>query len=130
MARLYNPPMFEFEIKGGMDKLMELERELCEHMGFGSKDEFVEEEYDVIAHKYKTDELEHEHETQIEKDKFKTDCANQKGFSIIRLLQDDVYNDKFDWLNEIQLSVSKIMYEQKVQNIYICKSNEYLFHNF
>jgi aspartyl/asparaginyl-tRNA synthetase len=61
-------PMFEFEIKGGMDKLMELERELCEHMGFGSKNEFVEEDYDVVAHKYKTDELEHEHETQIETD--------------------------------------------------------------
>lgn len=61
-------PMFEFEIKGGMDKLMELERELCEHMGFGAKDDFVEEDYDVIAHKYKTEELEHEHETQIEKD--------------------------------------------------------------
>ena len=61
-------PMFEFELKGGMDKLMELERELCEHMGFGAKDEFKEEDYDVIAHKYKTEELEHEHETEIEKD--------------------------------------------------------------
>ena len=61
-------PMFEFEIKGGMDKLMELERELCEHLGFGAKDTFSEEDYDVIAHKYKTDELEHEHETQIEQD--------------------------------------------------------------
>ena len=61
-------PMFEFEIKGGMDKLMELERELCEHLGFGAKDTFAEEDYDVIAHKYKTEELEHEHETQIEQD--------------------------------------------------------------
>ena len=66
-------------------------------------------------------------ETQIEKDKFKTDCANQNGFSVIRLLQDDVSKDKFDWLNEIQLSVSKIMNEQKVQNIFICKNNEYSF---
>jgi very-short-patch-repair endonuclease len=66
-------------------------------------------------------------ETQIEKDKFKTECANQNGFSVIRLLQDDVSKDKFDWLNEIQISVSKIMNEQKVQNIFICKNNEYSF---
>ena len=68
--------------------------------------------------------------TQIENDKFKTDCANQNGFSVIRLLQDDVYNDKFDWFNEIQISVSKIIATQKIQNIYICKNNEYSFHNF
>jgi very-short-patch-repair endonuclease len=65
-------------------------------------------------------------ETQIEKDKFKTDRANQNGFSVIRLLQDDVYNDKFDWFNEIQISVSKIIATQKIQNIYICKNNEYM----
>jgi len=64
-------------------------------------------------------------ETQIEKDKFKTDCANQNKFSVIRLLQDDVSKDKFDWFNEIQLSVSKIINEQKIQNVYICKNNEY-----
>ena len=64
-------------------------------------------------------------ETQIEKDKFKTDCANQNGFSVIRLLQEDVSKDKFDWLNEIKLSVSKITNTQKIQNIFICKNNEY-----
>jgi very-short-patch-repair endonuclease len=66
-------------------------------------------------------------ETQIEKDKFKTDCANQNGFSVIRLLQDDVSKDKFDWLNEIQTGVSKITNTQEVQNIFICKNNEYSF---
>ena len=66
-------------------------------------------------------------ETQIEKDKFKTECANQNGFSVIRLLQDDVSKDKFDWLNEIQTGVSKIIFTQKAQNIFICKNNEYSF---
>ena len=46
-----------------MDKLVELEKELCEHLGFGTK-----EDYDVVAHKYNTDELEHEHETKMETD--------------------------------------------------------------
>ena len=61
-------PMFEFEIKGGMDELLKIERELCEHLGFGKADEFPEEDYDVVAHKYGVDELEHEHETAMETD--------------------------------------------------------------
>jgi very-short-patch-repair endonuclease len=66
-------------------------------------------------------------ETQIEKDKYKTECANKNGFSVIRLLQDDVFKDKFDWLNEIQTGVSRITNTQKVQNVFICKNNEYTF---
>ena len=61
-------PMFEFEIKGGMDELLKIERELCEHLGFGKAEEFPEEDYDVVAHKYGVDELEHEHETAMETD--------------------------------------------------------------
>jgi aspartyl/asparaginyl-tRNA synthetase len=61
-------PMFEFEIKGGMDELLKLERELCEHLGFGKASEFPEEDYDVVAHKYGVEELEHEHETAMETD--------------------------------------------------------------
>ena len=61
-------PMFEFEMKGGMDKLMELEKDLCEHMGFGKKEDFISEDYDVVSNKYNTDELEHEHETKMEAD--------------------------------------------------------------
>jgi very-short-patch-repair endonuclease len=62
---------------------------------------------------------------QIENDKFKTECANKNGFSVIRILQDDVSKDNFDWLTEIQLSISKIINEQKNQNIFICKNNKY-----
>ena len=66
-------------------------------------------------------------ETQIEKDKYKTDCANKNGFTVIRLLQDDVAKDKFDWVTEIQNSISKIIDTQKVENVFICKNNEYTF---
>ena len=61
-------PMFEFEIKGGMDELLKIERELCEHLGFGKAAEFPEEDYDVVAHKYGVEELEHEHEAAMETD--------------------------------------------------------------
>jgi very-short-patch-repair endonuclease len=64
-------------------------------------------------------------EIQKETDKFKINCANENGFSVIRLLQIDILKDKFDWIEELKLSISKIINEQKVQNIFICKNNEY-----
>ena len=52
-------------------------------------------------------------------------CANENGYSIIRILQDDVFNNKYSWLNEIKLNIEKINFEKKVQNIFICKKDEY-----
>jgi aspartyl/asparaginyl-tRNA synthetase len=61
-------PMFEFEMKGGIDKLLELERELLEHLGFGNAKDFPEDDYVEIAKRYDTIELEHNHEDQLRKD--------------------------------------------------------------
>ena len=65
-------PMFEFESKGEMDDMLQLEKELLEHLGF-SKDmypenQYPEGDYEDVATKYKVDLLEHEHEAQLEKD--------------------------------------------------------------
>jgi very-short-patch-repair endonuclease/transposase-like protein len=64
-------------------------------------------------------------EIQKEKDKYKINCANKNGFSVIRLLQIDILKDKFDWIQELKASISKINNEEKIQNIFICKNNEY-----
>jgi very-short-patch-repair endonuclease/transposase-like protein len=64
-------------------------------------------------------------EIQKEKDKYKINCANENGFSVIRLLQIDILKDKFDWFEELKSSISKINNEQKIQNVFICKNNEY-----
>jgi len=61
-------PMFEFEIRGGMDVLLELEKDLLVHLGFGEKDKFPEGDYKDVCVKYETDELEHDHEEQLRKD--------------------------------------------------------------
>ncbi len=65
-------PMFEFETKGDMNDMIELEKELLEHLGF-SKDMYPENnypegDYNDVAEKYAVDLLEHEHEDQLEKD--------------------------------------------------------------
>lgn len=64
-------------------------------------------------------------EVQQENDKFKMKCANDNNFSIIRILQEDIYHDKYNWLEEIQENINKIIKEKKTQNIYMCKKNEY-----
>ena len=52
-------------------------------------------------------------------------CANENGFSIIRILQKDVFKYKYDWLTELCENIKKITNENRVQNIYMCKNNEY-----
>ena len=59
------------------------------------------------------------------RDKYKENCANNNGYSVIRILQDDVYNDRFEWLNELDENIQKIINDKQIQNIYICKMNEY-----
>ncbi len=52
-------------------------------------------------------------------------CANENGFSIIRILQEDVFKDKYNWQTELCDNIEKITTENRVQNIYMCKNNEY-----
>ena len=64
-------PMFEFEMKGGMDELLKMERELVEFLGFKDKNgetTYAEGDYLEVAKNYNTDELDHDHESQLEKD--------------------------------------------------------------
>lgn len=58
-------------------------------------------------------------------DIYKMKCANDNGFSVIRLTQEDVYYDTYDWLGALDTTINKIIEEQVVQNIYLCKNNEY-----
>jgi very-short-patch-repair endonuclease len=64
-------------------------------------------------------------EKNREIDIYKMKCANENSFSIIRILQKDVYNNKYDWLTELIDNIEKITNENSVQNIYMCKNNEY-----
>ena len=52
-------------------------------------------------------------------------CAYENGYSVIRLLQEDVFYDSYDWLTELKANIEKIKKENQIQNIYMCKNNEY-----
>lgn len=60
-----------------------------------------------------------------EKDIYKMKCANENGYSVIRILQKDVFKDKYDWLADLIYAIEKIKIERIPQNIFLCKNNEY-----
>ena len=60
-----------------------------------------------------------------ENDKFKEECANNNGYSIIRLLQEDVMNDTYDWVKKLCEAIEELKNGYEIANIYICKNNEY-----
>lgn len=61
-------PMFEFELKGGINELAQFEKEILEHLGFGKPSRFTYQTYDQLKDYYKTKELTHKHENQMETD--------------------------------------------------------------
>jgi very-short-patch-repair endonuclease len=69
---------------------------------------------------------------------FKTNLPNQRkrdldkqkhalnnNYSVIRVYQQDVCYDTFNWLEQLIKSIEKIKIEQIIQTIYISKENEY-----
>ena len=65
-------PMFEFELKGGIDELRKMEMELLDHLGYGKDkkdgEEYPRGNYVDMAKKYGCHELEHEHEQSMYKE--------------------------------------------------------------
>jgi len=61
-------PMFEFECKGDMNDLVDLQKELLVHLGYNFET-FYENDYTAIADEFGVKELEHEHEERLYKEK-------------------------------------------------------------
>jgi aspartyl/asparaginyl-tRNA synthetase len=61
-------PMFEFELKGGLEELQQFETEMLEYLGFGDESGFHYKTYDDLKSHYKTKELTHKHENRMESD--------------------------------------------------------------
>jgi very-short-patch-repair endonuclease len=64
-------------------------------------------------------------EEQQENDKYKEECANQNGYSVIRLLQEDVFYDTYDWVKELCEAIEKIKSSERITNIRLSKNGEY-----
>lgn len=57
-------PMFEFEMKGGMEEMIEMEKELLTYLGYDSS-KFVRGAYLDVANKFGVKELNNDHEAQL-----------------------------------------------------------------
>jgi len=64
-------------------------------------------------------------EEQFENDKFKEECANNNGYSVIRLLQEDVFYDTYDWLKKLCDTIEEVKNSDKPKNRYLCENGEY-----
>jgi very-short-patch-repair endonuclease len=65
---------------------------------------------------------------QFENDKFKEECANQNDYSVIRLLQQDVLSDRYDWIKKLCDAIEEIKINNEnnqITNIYLSKDEEY-----
>ena len=67
-------------------------------------------------------------ELQFATDKYKEKCANENQYSMIRILQQDVYNDVHDWVKEVCDAIEELKRDKQVRNIYLCKKDEYAKH--
>lgn len=65
-------PMFEFEIKGGINELRQMEMDLLDHLGYGKfkkeEEQYPQGDYEDVAKKYNTHDLDHKDEEQMYKD--------------------------------------------------------------
>jgi len=97
-------PMFEFELKGGIDELRKVEMELLDYLGFNNHNEvmtYPRDDYDNIAKKYEVDELDHIHEEYIERDYGRAFFLeyfplNTSPFWNMRLMDDKEHAHKID----------------------------------
>ena len=64
-------PLFEFEMHGGLDALLGMEKDLLKFLGY-DESKFVEGAYNDIAKEYGVEELENEQEAALAKDKSPT----------------------------------------------------------
>ncbi len=68
-------------------------------------------------------------EEQYERDTYKMECANQNGYSIIRITQEDVLNDTFDWYKMLKESIETIIEKESVENHFISYEEDYTHFN-
>ena len=58
-----------------------------------------------------------------QRDLYKMDCANSQGYTVIRILQEDVWNDRNNWFEKLELE----LYERdNPTRVYIASGNQYV----
>ena len=65
-------------------------------------------------------------EETLENDHYKERCATDNEYNVIRLLQEDVWNDRYDWKTKLTSTIEDVKNDnQSINVIYICENDEY-----
>jgi len=65
-------------------------------------------------------------EETLENDLYKERCATDNEYNVIRLLQEDVWNDRYDWKTKLTSTIEDVKNDnQSINVIYICENDEY-----
>jgi len=135
-------PMFEFELKGGIEEMVKLEKELVEFLGFGKQEQFVDVDYTETAKQYNTPELEHEHEERLCKDHgpvvfLKDFPVETSPFWNMKMHEDHTKSHKVDvllWgvetIGSAQRSTNKLEMRNQFYSISDSHYSKILFSNF
>lgn len=113
-----------------VDRYREVRKDFGRKFQFGSSSESVLPEYKLII---ESDGPQHFRQIsnwsspveRFQNDRYKENCANDNGYSIIRLSQEDVLNDTYDWENELCNAIGQIKTQDGITNMYLSKNNEY-----
>jgi hypothetical protein len=65
-------------------------------------------------------------DTVMKRDKLKMDYAIANKYHIIRIMQEDIWCDKYDWKTELTTTLSNL--PEVSSRIFMCKQNEYDMH--
>ena len=111
----------------------QFKREWCKRITYLPFDFCIEElkiiiELDGIQH-FKQVSNWSSPEEQFENDKYKEKCANDNGYSVIRILQEDVLNDTYDWFTKLCDTIEEIKNNGEIINRYLCNNEEYNCYN-
>jgi len=62
----------------------------------------------------------------LENDHYKERCATDNEYNVIRLLQEDVWNDRYDWKAKLTSVIEDVKNDnQSINVIYIYEDDEY-----
>ena len=64
-------------------------------------------------------------EEQFKIDKYKENCANINNYSVIRIIQNDVLLEKYNWLKDLYETIEELKNGDEIANVYLCKNGEY-----
>jgi very-short-patch-repair endonuclease len=64
-------------------------------------------------------------ESQLQNDTYKMRCANDNGFSVIRITQNDVFHDRFDWVTELHHTIQELLENKTAVNVFLYMNDEY-----